>query len=128
MNTPAAAPETTASLASRLLGGCRVLREPVQTALQAHDAILHGLPSAALMQLIDNTGILSRGDALEKAIGISLRTLQRRKKDAAHSQLSVEQSGRTWRFAEVLAQATDVMGSQAVAESWLESPAIGLDN
>ena len=128
MKAPRVPVETTASLAARLLGGRNVLREPVQTALQAHDAILHGLPSAALMQLIDNTGVLSRGDALEKAIGISLRTLQRRKKDAADSQLSVEQSSRTWRFAEVLAQATGVMGSQAAAESWLESPAMGLDN
>jgi putative toxin-antitoxin system antitoxin component (TIGR02293 family) len=128
LNAPSAAPETVAALASRLLGGRRVLREPVQTALEAHDAILSGLPSAALLQLIDNADVLSRGDALEKAIGISLRTLQRRKKDAADSQLSVEQSSRTWRFAEVLAQATGVMGSQAAAESWLESPAMGLDN
>ncbi|MBL9053193.1 MAG: DUF2384 domain-containing protein [Tabrizicola sp.] len=121
-------PGTTASLAGRLLGGRKVLREPVQTALQAHDIVVNGLPSAALLHLIDAVGVLSRGDALEKATGMSLRTLQRRKKDAAHSQLSPEQSSRTWRFAEVLAQATEVLGSQGAAESWLESPAIGLEN
>lgn len=128
MKAPTATTETTAALASRLLGGRRVLREQVQTALQAHDAILQGLPSAALIQLIDNTGILSRGDTMEKAIGMSIRTFQRRKKDAAGSLLSPEQSSRTWRFAEVLAQATEVMGSQDAAERWLESPAIGLEN
>jgi putative toxin-antitoxin system antitoxin component (TIGR02293 family) len=59
---------------------------------------------------------------------MSLRTVQRRRKDAAHSHLSPEQSSRTWRFAEVLAQATEVLGSQSAAERWLESPAIGLEN
>ncbi|MGY3077989.1 putative toxin-antitoxin system antitoxin component (TIGR02293 family) [Bradyrhizobium sp. LM6.10] len=56
----------------------------------------------------------------------SLRTFQRRK-DAPDKPLSQEQSGRTWKFAEVLAKATDVFGSQEEAEQWLERPAIGLD-
>jgi putative toxin-antitoxin system antitoxin component (TIGR02293 family) len=128
LNAPAAAPETTASLAGRLLGGRKVLRKPVETALQAHDMVLSGLPSAALLHLIDAVGVLSRDGALEKATGMSLRTVQRRRKDAAHSQLSPEQSSRTWRFAEVLAHATEVLGSQEAAERWLESPAIGLEN
>jgi putative toxin-antitoxin system antitoxin component (TIGR02293 family) len=41
--------------------------------------------------------------------------------------LSREQSGRTWKLAEVLAKATSVLGSQAEAEQWLERPALGLD-
>jgi putative toxin-antitoxin system antitoxin component (TIGR02293 family) len=41
--------------------------------------------------------------------------------------LSLEQSGRTWKFAEILARATAVFGSQQEAEQWLERPAIGLD-
>lgn len=117
-----------AARAYRLLGGRKVLRRAVEGALDAHDLILEGLPSDALLQLIEATEVLSRGDALEKAIGMSIRTFQRRKKDAAGSQLSPEQSSRTWRFAEILARAMDVMGSKEAAESWLESPAIGLDN
>jgi hypothetical protein len=35
--------------------------------------------------------------------------------------------GRAWKFAEILAKATDVLGTQAEAEQWLERPAIGLD-
>ncbi|TIX82762.1 MAG: DUF2384 domain-containing protein, partial [Mesorhizobium sp.] len=31
------------------------------------------------------------------------------------------------KFAEILSKATDVFGSQAEAEQWLERPAIGLD-
>jgi putative toxin-antitoxin system antitoxin component (TIGR02293 family) len=57
---------------------------------------------------------------------MSLRTFQRRK-DAPDKPLSQEQSGRTWKFAEILAKATDVFGSQEEAEQWLERPAIGLD-
>lgn len=57
---------------------------------------------------------------------MSLRTFQRRK-DAPDKPLSQEQSGRTWKFAEILAKATEVFGSQEEAEQWLERPAIGLD-
>jgi putative toxin-antitoxin system antitoxin component (TIGR02293 family) len=57
---------------------------------------------------------------------MSLRTYQRRK-DALAKPLSQEQSGRTWKFAEILSKATDVFGSQQEAEQWLERPAIGLD-
>ena len=57
---------------------------------------------------------------------MSVRTYQRRK-DTPSKPLSQEQSGRTWKFAEILAKATDVLGSQADAEQWLGRPAIGLD-
>jgi putative toxin-antitoxin system antitoxin component (TIGR02293 family) len=33
----------------------------------------------------------------------------------------------TWKFAELLARATTLFGSQAAAQQWLERPAIGLD-
>jgi putative toxin-antitoxin system antitoxin component (TIGR02293 family) len=39
----------------------------------------------------------------------------------------VNESGRLWRFAEILSHATRVFGSQAEAEQWLGRPAIGLD-
>jgi putative toxin-antitoxin system antitoxin component (TIGR02293 family) len=57
---------------------------------------------------------------------MSLRTYQRRSSSAAR-QLNPEQSGRTWKFAEILAKATSVFGSKEEAEQWLEQPAIGLD-
>ncbi|MDQ2803328.1 MAG: DUF2384 domain-containing protein, partial [Pseudomonadota bacterium] len=63
---------------------------------------------------------------LEKAIGMSLRTFQRRR-GAPTKPLSQEQSGRIWKFAEILAKATAVLGSQEEAQQWLERPAIGLD-
>ncbi len=57
---------------------------------------------------------------------MSLRTFQRHSEDPAKP-LSQDQSGRTWKFAEILAKATTVFGSQKEAEQWLEQPAIGLD-
>lgn len=109
-----------------LLGGARVLRRPVRTPLDAHEVLLRGLPGKALSHLLDSLVVLKRTTSLEKAIGMSLRTFQRRK-DMPAKPLSPEQSGRTWTFAAILAKATAVFGSQEEAERWLERPAIGLD-
>lgn len=122
------AEENHAIRAYRLLGGRKTLRHGVQNSLDAHDLIMRGLPSASLLHLIEGVQVLSRGDALEKVIGMSIRTLQRRKKDTGDRFLSTEQSSRIWRFAEILAHAINVMGSKEAAEEWFEAPAIGLDN
>jgi len=110
-----------------LLGGRETIRKPVRNSLEAHDVLMSGLPSAALLHLTHEVGFLTAGSALEKAIGISVRTLQRRRKDAPETALSVEQSNRTWKFAETLGRATEIFGSRAEAEAWLNGPAIGLD-
>ena len=57
---------------------------------------------------------------------MSLRTLQRRK-DAPGKTLTQEQSGRAWKFAEILAKAMNTFGSQEEAERWMHRPAMGLD-
>ena len=36
-------------------------------------------------------------------------------------------ASRTWHFAEVLAQAAEVMGGHDAAERWMAAPAAGLD-
>jgi putative toxin-antitoxin system antitoxin component (TIGR02293 family) len=46
---------------------------------------------------------------------------------APDKKLSPEQSGRAWKFAEILAKATAVLGSQEEAEDWLRRPAMALD-
>ena len=109
-----------------LLGGDRVLLHRLRTPLDAHEMLLIGLPGRALTHLIDSVAVLRNAASLEKAVGISLRTLQRRK-DAPAKPLTQEQSGRTWKFAGILAKATAALGSQDEAERWLERPAIGLD-
>ncbi|MBO9101019.1 MULTISPECIES: type II RES/Xre toxin-antitoxin system antitoxin [Rhizobium] len=111
---------------SALLGGTRVLSRRLTSALDAHELLLHGLPASAVDHLVGNLVFIGKSQSLEKAVGMSLRTWQRRK-DAPSKPLSQEQSGRAWKFAEILAKATDLLGTQGEAEQWLERPAIGLD-
>jgi putative toxin-antitoxin system antitoxin component (TIGR02293 family) len=110
-----------------LLGGTDTIPTPVRNRMDAHDLLLAGLPSSALLHLTQEVAFLSTGSVLDKAIGISVRTLQRRKNDATDTVLSVEQSNRTWKFAEILGRATETFGSQQAAEAWMNQPAIGLD-
>jgi len=111
-----------------LLGGRRTVHRAVQTRLDAHDLIRDGLPGHALRHLVDDVALLRapRAGGLEKAVGISLRTYQRRK-DAPDRKLSPEQSGRAWKFAQILARASALFGSRTEAEAWLQRPATALD-
>ncbi len=109
-----------------ILGGPKVLKWKLRSPLDAHELLLRGLPGAALTYLVNSLVLLHDPVSLEKAVGISLRTFQRRKANPTKL-LSLEQSGRAWKFAEILAKATAVLGSRTEAEQWLERPAIGLD-
>lgn len=110
----------------KLFGGAGVLRHRVANTLDAHELLLEGLPGEALRHLVDGFVVLQKTASLEKAVGMSLRTFQRRR-DEPDRPLSQEQSGRTWKFAEILVRATAVFGSQQEAETWLERPATGLE-
>jgi putative toxin-antitoxin system antitoxin component (TIGR02293 family) len=109
-----------------LLGGSRVLRRTPRSRLDAHEMLLRGLPGGALTHLVNSLTVIERSASLEKAVGMSLRTYQRRR-DAPTKPLTPDQSGRAWKFAEILAKATALLGSQEEAERWLERPATGLD-
>jgi putative toxin-antitoxin system antitoxin component (TIGR02293 family) len=108
-----------------LLGAPSTLRKVPRDALEAHELLQRGLPTKALMHLVQNLVVLRWDEAFARAIGMSQRTYQRH--TAAAKQLSPEQSGRTWKLAEILAKATTVFGSKEDAEQWLERPATGLD-
>jgi putative toxin-antitoxin system antitoxin component (TIGR02293 family) len=110
---------------TELLGGQQVLRRQLQDPLEAHEMLVRGLPGKALTHLVENLVVLSWDDSFATAIGMSLRTYQRHAA-AGTKLLTQEQSGRTWKLAEILAKATDVFGSREAAERWLEHPAIGL--
>ncbi len=109
-----------------LMGGAPVLGPRITSPIEAHELLLAGLPGDALHHLVDNLLVLDTNLSLASAVGLSRRTFQR-SKVAPSKPLSVEQSGRAWKFAEILSRATDVFGSQEDAERWLERPAIGLD-
>ena len=109
-----------------LLGGRRVLSHEPTTRLEIHELLLEGLPSQAVGCLVESFELLRQPDAIEAALGISYRTIQRHRLDAA-KHLSLEQSGRVWEFAELLARATSVLGSRQEAQQWLLRPAIALE-
>ena len=112
-------------LATELLGGRRVLRRRVETEEDAHELVLGGIPAEAMAKLFGGVVSLS-SNVLLAAIGVSERSFARRKA-APKTRLPVDESERLWRFADVLAHATRVFGSQVEAEHWLDRPAIGLD-
>ena len=112
--------------AADLLGSHGVDASRLHDSFDVHESLRNGLPGLALSALLDHLRVLPRSSQLEAALGVSLRTIQRKKGDAAQ-RLSPEQAGRAWQFAEVLARASEVLGSQEAAERWLEKPAIGLN-
>ena len=107
------------------LGGEKVFHHRIHSSLEAHQLISDGFPGGVLNFLLKNIGIFRDPDLLQKAVGVSLRTLQR--KASPHKALTEAQSGRAWKFAEIMAKATQVMGSQEEAERWMTSPAMALD-
>jgi putative toxin-antitoxin system antitoxin component (TIGR02293 family) len=109
-----------------LLGAPSTFRNVPQSPLEAHEMLLSGLPSRALSHLVENLVFLRWDDSFAKAIGMSHRTYQRHTSTNV-KQLNPEQSGRTWKLAEILTKAVSVFGSKEEAEQWLERPAIGLN-
>ncbi len=119
-------PDIYASTA-KLLGGLGIPPDSIRSPLDVHITLLQGLPGPALETLLSRLRILPRsGKRLESAMGVSLRSMQRKKGDAT-KRLTTEQAGRIWQFAEFLARATKIFGTQDAAERWLDRPAIGLD-
>jgi putative toxin-antitoxin system antitoxin component (TIGR02293 family) len=110
--------------AAHLLGGRALLRARSFAPLDVHAMIEQGFSSKAFGHLTDQVQVLGAA-AVHKAVGMSVRTSQRRKL-APRKPLSAEQSGRAWKFAEILAKATEVFGSQRAGEEWLAAPAMAL--
>jgi putative toxin-antitoxin system antitoxin component (TIGR02293 family) len=96
------------------------------TLLDMHKQLSEGLEVRSVKHLIGNLSAIPKDEALA-AFGVSWRTIERKARKARKKPLSPEQSGRVFKFAEVLAKATDVFGSQEKAEAWLSRPAVGLN-
>jgi putative toxin-antitoxin system antitoxin component (TIGR02293 family) len=109
-----------------LLGLAAPVRRALRSPVDVHEILLRGLPAAALRRAVEQFAPLREPRSFESIIGMSVRTYQRLK-DTPAKPLGQEQSGRLWRFAEVLAKAADVLGSREEAERWMVTPATGLD-
>ena len=117
-STETSSDQSSVQLATELLGGRRVLHRRVATEEDAHELVLRGIPAEAMVKLF--AGVLNlSATVLLAAIGVSERSFARRKA-APKTRLPVDEGERLWRFAEVLAHATRVFGSQVEAERWLD--------
>jgi putative toxin-antitoxin system antitoxin component (TIGR02293 family) len=122
---------------AEMFGGKRVLKRDVKTSMDVHYLLNNGLPVQAFQSFVlvkKHLSARERGKnfddfnkAIYKAIGMSARTLERWNKEDPEKTLGREQSGRLWKFAEVLAKATEVFGSRDEAEAWLARPAVALE-
>lgn len=125
-NPQARAEQQKFAFISEVLGGGKVFpkgRTPT-TDLEAHEVLVRGLPGASVGYLVDHLEHLD-WPAVEKAVAMSLRTFQRVRHEK--KPLDPDRSSRLWKFAEVLAKATAVFGTQQKAEEWLAKPALGLN-
>jgi putative toxin-antitoxin system antitoxin component (TIGR02293 family) len=111
----------------QFFGGSKTLDFKPSGPFEAHELLLRGIPTKAMVHLIGTSPAMKHSAALNRAFGFSTRTMHRIKARPAKSLLSYEQSSRVWKFAEILAQATAVFGSRSAAEKWLEQPAMALE-
>jgi len=110
---------------SDLLGGPKVVGTYPADPIAAHEMLERGLPNTAIEHLLEGVTTLAQ-KSIESAIGMSVRTRQRREKHPSEL-LNRDQTGRAWKFAEILTRAASIFGSRTAAEQWLAEPATGLD-
>ncbi len=66
-------------------------------------------------------------EMLARAIGVSRKTLQRKRKRTAHRKLNVEESNRLFRVLRILTMAKETfVGDKKVAVEWMLEPQYGL--
>jgi uncharacterized protein (DUF2384 family) len=95
--------------ASELLGfkGKKAL---LKFRLEVHEILREGLTGKTLSNLRRHCQALFLNEAVEPALGMSLRTVRRFEADK-EKPLSSDQSSRVWKFAEIVARATPIFGS-----------------
>jgi putative toxin-antitoxin system antitoxin component (TIGR02293 family) len=84
-----------------------------------------GLSYGAVEFLVSQLRTLTR-EEVAKAIGVSSRTLRRRR-ETPRMRMPMALATRTWKFAEMLATASQIFGGKEQAARWVSKPAIGLD-
>ncbi len=66
-------------------------------------------------------------ETLACSIGVSRKTLQRKRKRNAHERLNVEESNRLFRVLRILTMATETFGGdKKIAAEWMQEPQYGL--
>ena len=100
-----------------LLGGRAVLQVGPRSALDWVAVIRRGVPAAAVNALVASLHLTQ--SELARAVGISERTLVRRKREGT---LNSEESGKLVRLARVVARAEEVFEDLGASLDWLKTP------
>jgi len=109
----------------KLLGGARIVRHRIESRIDIHLALVRGIPFASLLHLLTHLKALAEDD-VASAIGISTRTLRRRR-ETPWRLMPAGLASRAWLLAEALTKAAAILGGRDEAERWLSRPAMGLD-
>ena len=110
---------------AKRLGVSAIFKRGHGSAVAVHDILQAGLPRHALLKAMRESGI-PMADILP-ALGISTRTYMRLQSEP-DKRLDADQSGRVWRFAELLSKAADVLGTSDLAVEWMLKPAMALEH
>jgi putative toxin-antitoxin system antitoxin component (TIGR02293 family) len=99
------------------LGGKRTLGRTLSNDRDMSEAIRHGFPPAVVEKLMQASGLTLK--ELASALDLSPRSLQRRRRSG---KLARYESDRLYRFARLVAIATEYLGGQERARRWLKHP------
>jgi putative toxin-antitoxin system antitoxin component (TIGR02293 family) len=99
------------------LGGVPVLRRRFRSDDDMHEAIRQGFPQPVLKEVMESAGL--NMEELAEALGVSLRSLQRRK---GQGKLAADESDRIYRLARMIALAKHYIGDAAKAGRWIKKP------
>ncbi|QNI32370.1 DUF2384 domain-containing protein [Alloacidobacterium dinghuense] len=103
---------------AEVLGGNKTFKHAVRNSDDLATSIRAGLPATIISVLAERL-TLHRLD-VAKHLGIPPRTLTRRL--SRHARLTVDESDRAARMARIIALATEVLGANEKAASWLRTP------
>src|SRR5881394_1370058 len=98
------------------LGGKAALGKAPRSDADLREAIRAGFPYRAVEEVMHSTGLTL--SELASALGISLRSLQRRR----GGRLAFAESDRLYRLARIFALASRYLGNQELAKRWLKRP------
>lgn len=103
---------------AEVLGGKKTFKHTVKSSDDLATSIRAGLP-ATIITVLAARLMMHRID-VAKRLGIPQRTLTRRL--SQHARLTLDESDRAARMARIIAQATDILGTNEKASSWLRTP------
>jgi putative toxin-antitoxin system antitoxin component (TIGR02293 family) len=101
-----------------VLGGKKAFRHPISVPEDLASSIREGFPVTTIHSLSERL-TLNKAEVARR-LGIAPRTLTRR--TTRHQRLTADESDRAARMARIIALATEVLGAEEKAASWLRTP------